>query len=80
MCFQAIPTVGISFHRPLFTVKTSCIPLQVPLVTLLYAVPQTEETITMCIPAVFCTILTAYFTTLMHYENFKNTVLGFSIT
>ena len=78
--FQAILTVGISFHKLVFTVKTSCTPLRVPLVTFLYAISQTEETSIMCIPALFCTILTAYFTTLMHSENFKNAVLGFSIT
>ena len=78
--FQAILTVGISFHKLVFTVKTSCTPLRVPLVTFLYAIPQTEETIIMYIPALFCTIFTANFTTLTHSENFKNDVLGFSIT
>ena len=41
--FQAILTVGILFHKLIFTVKTSCTPLWVPLVTFLYAIPQTEE-------------------------------------
>ena len=50
----------------------------VPLVTFLHTIPQMEETIIMHIPALFCTILTAYFTTLMQSENFKNAVLGFS--
>ena len=79
MCFRAILTVGISFHKLIFTVKSSCIPLRVPLVTFLYAITQMEQTIIMHIPAVLCTILTAYFTNLMHFENFKNAVLGFSI-
>ena len=78
--FQAILTVGISFHKHVFTVKTSCIPLRVPLVPFLCAIPQTEETIIMRILALFCTILTAYFTTLMHSESSKNAVLGFSVT
>ena len=63
-----------------FHCKASCTPLRVPLVTFLYAILQTEETIIMRIPALFCTILTANFTTLMHSENFKNAVSGFSIT
>ena len=80
MHFQAIMTVSESFHKLIFTVKISCTPLRVPLVTFLYAILQMEETIIMHIPALFCTILRAYFTTLMHLENFKNAVLGFSIT
>ena len=46
----------------------------------LYTIPQMEETIIMHIPALFCTTFTADFTTLMHSENFKNAILGFSIT
>ena len=53
MRFQAILTVGIWFHKLVFTVKTSCTQLRVPLVTFLYAIPQTEETIIMHIPALF---------------------------
>ena len=77
MHFQTILIVGILFHKLVFTVKTSCTPLRVPLVMFLYAIPQTEETIIMHIPALFCTILTAYFTSLMHSENFKNAFFGF---
>ena len=46
---------------------------------LLYTLPQMEETTIMHIPALFCAILTAYFTTLVHSEIFKNAVLGFTI-
>ena len=75
MHFQAILTVGISFHKLVFTVKTSCTPLWVPHVTFLYAIPQTEETIIMSIQVLF-----HHFDNIFYYsENFKNAVLGFSI-
>ena len=62
--FQAILTVGISFHKLVFTVKTSCTPLQVPLMTFLYAIPQTEETIT-----VHSSTNLHYFDSIFYYFN-----------
>ena len=59
---QAILTVGISFYKLVFTIKTHSALLRIPLVTFLYAMPQMEETITMHIAL--------FDTTLMHCENF----------
>ena len=66
MHFQAILTVGISFHKLVFTVKTSCIPLLVPLVMFLYAIPQMEETINYNVHS--STIL-HYFDSILYYFN-----------
>ena len=55
--FQAILTVGISYRKIVFAVKTYYAPLWVPFVTFLYALPQTVESIIMC------NLALAYFTT-----------------
>ena len=43
--FQAILTVGISYHKIVFAVETYCAPLWVPFVTFVYALPQTVESL-----------------------------------
>ena len=75
MRFQAILTVGISFHKPVFTVKTSCTPLWVSLVTFFICNTTNGRN---HYNAHSNTILTAYFTILMHSEIFRKAVLGFS--